>query len=281
MNEGYREFNAQLWEGLAEPWDRRREWQEKIVRPVTDTMLQQLDPQPGETILELAGGNGETGLLAAHKLGEAGRLIFTDLSPAMVRTAERRGQEFGLANVEYQAMDAEHIKLENDSIDGVLCRWGYMLMPDGDAALAETRRVLRPGGRLSFAVWSEAKENPFFTLPGGVLIEKGLMKPDPSAPNMFTLGTKEKLEQFVERAGLDTPTIERVAITYTFADSDDWWSFVSEFAGPVALTISKLDAAAQSDVRAAIEQRSEQFRDGEGYAFPGVCLVAGTRAPAA
>lgn len=277
MSEGYREFNAKLWEGLAEPWDQRREWQEEIVRPVTETMLKQLNPQPGQTILELAGGNGETGLLAAQKLGQKGRLILTDLAPSMVETAKRRGEEMGLTNVVYNAMDAEHVELENESVDGVLCRWGYMLMPDGDAALAETRRVLRPGGRLSFAVWSEAKENPFFTLPGGILIEKGLMKPDPSAPNMFTLGTSERLTEFVQKAGFSVPVIERVPITYKFADSDDWWSFVSEFAGPVALTISKLDDAAKSDVRAALEQRSEQFRDGEGYAFPGVCLVAGTQ----
>jgi SAM-dependent methyltransferase len=275
--DAYRELNARLWEALAEPWDRRRQWQETVARPITETLLRQLDPQPGQTVLELAGGNGETGLLAARALGATGRLILTDLAPAMVETAKRRGQELGATNVDYQVMDAEHIKLEDDSVDGVVCRWGYMLMPDGNAALAETRRVLRAGGQLSFAVWAEAADNPFFTVPGGVLAERGYLKPGPSTPNLFSLGTPEKLESFVQRARFETPAIERVPITYRFADRDDWWSFVSEFAGPVAFAVAKLDEPARREVRAMIEQRSEQFRDGEGYAFPGVSLVVSTK----
>ena len=276
MSNNYREFNAKLWEKMAEPWDKRRDWQEKSVRPVTDAMLLQLKPQSGQTILELAGGNGESGLLVAQRLGNHGRLILTDLAPSMVKSAERRGQELGLSNVEYQAMDAENITLDDNSVDGVLCRWGYMLMPDGDKALAETRRVLRPSGILTFAVWAEAQENPFFTVPAGVLIEKGFFKPDPSAPNMFTLGSPNNLAAFVQKAGFSLPVVERVPITYTFEDSNDWWSFVSEFAGPVALTISLLGEDDQKNVRSEIEQRSEKFRNGERYAFPGVCLVVGT-----
>ena len=54
-------------------------------------------------------------------------------------------------------MDAEKMDLEDDSVDGVICRWGYMLMADPAAALAETRRVLRDGGRLAFSVWAERR----------------------------------------------------------------------------------------------------------------------------
>ena len=71
----------------------------------------------------------------------------------MVEAARRRGTELGLENVEYLVMDAERIELDADSVDGVLCRFGYMLMADQAAALAETRRVLRAGGRLALAVW--------------------------------------------------------------------------------------------------------------------------------
>jgi len=116
-------------------------------------MIRELGPQPGDTVLELAAGAGDIGFEAAAIVGETGRLISTDFSPAMLEAAQRRGAELGIENVEYRVMDAEHLELDADSVDRVLCRFGYMLMADPAAALAETRRVLRPGGRLALAVW--------------------------------------------------------------------------------------------------------------------------------
>ena len=78
----------------------------------------------------------------------------------MVDAARRRGAELGLENVDYRVLDAERMDLPDASVDGVLCRYGYMLMADPAAALAETRRVLKPGGRLSFAVVGAPEQQP-------------------------------------------------------------------------------------------------------------------------
>ena len=144
--------NYEIAEAIAPTWERRREDIERACAQVRDWMLKELRPSEGDTVLELAAGVGETGLQAAAALGERGRLITTDLSPAMLAAARRRGDELGVENVTYEVMDAEHLPLETDSVDGVLCRFGYMLMDDQATALAETRRVLRPGGRLALAV---------------------------------------------------------------------------------------------------------------------------------
>jgi ubiquinone/menaquinone biosynthesis C-methylase UbiE len=88
------------------------------------------------------------------------RLISSDFSPTMLDEARKRGAERGIENVEYEVIDAVKIELEDDSVDGVLCRFGYMLMHDAEAALAETRRVLRPGGRVAFSVWASPERNP-------------------------------------------------------------------------------------------------------------------------
>jgi ubiquinone/menaquinone biosynthesis C-methylase UbiE len=111
-------------------------------------MLRELAPREGDTVLELAAGVGETGFDAAALIGERGRLISTELSPAMLDAARRRGAERGIHNVEYRVVDAERNELDGDSVDGVLCRFGYMLMADPAAALAETRRArgLGPSG---------------------------------------------------------------------------------------------------------------------------------------
>lgn len=121
--------------------------------PGREWLIGELGPRPGETVLELGAGVGDTGFEAAAILGEGGRLISTDFSPEMVEVTGRRGTELGLGNVEYRVIDAERIELDSGSVDGVLCQSTYMLVGDPAAGLAETRRVLRPGGRLALSVW--------------------------------------------------------------------------------------------------------------------------------
>ena len=99
-------------------------------RGVGEWMVEALDPQPGQTILELAAGTGETGFLAAARVGDDGKLISTDFAPKMVDAARAETERLGLTNVELRQLDAEDMDLPDDSVDGVLCRWGYMLMAD-------------------------------------------------------------------------------------------------------------------------------------------------------
>ena len=146
-------------------------------------------PAPGESVLEIAAGPGDTGFLAAELIGESGRLVATDLSSRMLAAAERRAAELGLRNVEFRQVDAQAMDLESASFDVALCRWGLMLMADPAAALAETRRVLRPGGRLALAVWGPREANPWNTTIQGAFGDHGLLPPpaDPSEPGIFRL----------------------------------------------------------------------------------------------
>ncbi len=204
--EEYRRAAFETWETMAPGWEKWREPIEATSAPVREWMLRELAPKPGDTILELAAGFGDTGFAAAEAVGESGRVICTDFSPTMVDIARRRGAELGLTNVEYRVMDAERIELDDDSVDGVLCRCGYMLMPDPAAALAETRRVLKPGGRVTLAVWREAQRNPWISIVGRMLLERGhVPPPDPGAPGMFTMARDERIRELLEGAELHRP----------------------------------------------------------------------------
>ena len=147
-------------EAIAMSWERRREQIEELSAPVRQWLVRALDPREGDTVLELAAGAGDTGFDAATIVGPSGRLLSTDFSPAMVGVARRRGAERHLSNAEYRVIDAQHIELPADSVDGVICRFGYMLMPDPARALSEAHRVLRPGGRLALAVLGAAGAQP-------------------------------------------------------------------------------------------------------------------------
>ena len=155
--------------------------------PVSAWMIDAIDPQPGQSLLELAAGTGDTGLLAAELIAPTGTLISSDFAPEMLQAAQRRAEELGIANVRFKQIDADtSIDLEAGSLDGVLCRWGYMLMADPENALRETRRVLRPGGRVALAAWAAPEANPWQSLPGREAIAAGLAEaPDPDLPGPF------------------------------------------------------------------------------------------------
>jgi len=178
---------------------------------VGERLVDALDPQAGETILELACGPGDTGFTAAARLGPEGKLISTDFAEGMVAAARRRSAELGLTNVEHRVVDAEAIDLPDGIIDGVLCRWGYMLMPDPARALAETRRVLRPGGRVSFSIWAEARDNPWAAVAGRVAMDLGFAQPpEPDSPGPFRLGDADRVQALVVASGFGAPQIDDV-----------------------------------------------------------------------
>jgi ubiquinone/menaquinone biosynthesis C-methylase UbiE len=264
------------WEAMAPGWERRREYLRDFSQGITDWMVAQLDPQPGQTILELGAGTGETGFAAARLIGDTGRLICTDLPPAMVEVAKRRAAEVGIENAEFRVMDAEHIDLETGSVDGILCRWAYMLMPDPAAALAESRRVLRPGGKLALAVMGGPAENPWASSVAMSIVGLGLIPPiDPKAAGgVFSLADPDRLRELLVRAGFDDVRIEETEFHLRFSDFEDYWSFCREFAGAVAILLRSLSDEERAAVREATERATERFRTGQGYDLPGLSVNA-------
>ena len=267
-----------LWEGVAAGWERRREFVWDVSHGVGERLVAALDPQPGETILELACGPGETGLLAARQIGSAGRLIATDFSPAMIATARRRSQQLGLDNVEHRVMDAQAIDLADGSVDGVLCRWGYMLMPDPAAALAETCRVLRPGGRLAFSVWADARSNPWGSAIARAAIEFGFVDaPDPDAPGPFRLGDVERVHGLVASAGFEPAEITDVPVVWRYADFAEYWAVSGDLSSSLNTLRGKLSAAEFAKAQERAESMLRPFVSDEGLAIPGLCRNVLTR----
>lgn len=272
----YRQVSRDTWQRMASGWDRRRDWMWDVSRAIGEHMVAKLDPRPGQTVLELACGTGETGFAAAARLGDEGKLIATDFAPEMVEATRRRAQELGLRNVELRVMDAEQMDLGDDSVDGVLCRWGYMLMADPAGALAETRRVLRDGGRLSLSVWGPPQDNPWAALGGSALVALGhIPAPEPGAPGIFAMSDKQRIRELVTGAGFGDPGIEAVQITYRFEDFEDYWRFLGDLAGAIALVLARLSDDERSQLHDTIEQNAHPYRQNDGsYTMPGVALNA-------
>ena len=167
--------------------------------------------------------------------------------------------------------------LDDDSVDGVLCRWGYMLMADPAAALRETRRVLRDGGTLAFAVWQTPDRNPWAALPGMTLVQRGHMPPpEPGAPGIFAMGEADRVRELVTGAGFGDPEIEELTFEWRYA-ADDLWETLTRLAGPLAKVLNELPADERDATRAAIEESLAQFVQGDELVVPAACwgIVAG------
>jgi SAM-dependent methyltransferase len=273
--EEYRRFSLEVWEAMAPGWERWRAHLERALSPVRAWLVSELAPSPGETVLELSAGPGDTGFAAAAALGVSGRLISTDFSPEMLAVARSRGADLGLANVEYRVVDAERIELDADSVDGVLCQNGYMLMADPAAALSETRRVLRTGGRLALAVWGAPERNPWAAIGGMILVERGHMPPpEPGAPGIFSMAGEEHTRALLERAGFTVVRTEEVPVTFVFSDVDEYMSWASDVAGPFAMVIRELSDPERAAIREQLTEAFAPFAVGESYELPGVCLTA-------
>ena len=272
----YRDAIYEIAEAIAPTWERRRAEVEELSAPFREWMLRALGPREGDTVLELAAGVGDTGFEAAAIVGETGRLMTTDVSPAMLEAARRRGAELGVANAGYRVMDAERIALDDNSVDGVLCRFGYMLMADPATALAETRRVLRPGGRLALAVWGTAERNPFFVTIAVSLVQRGhLPLPEPPpAPGPFSMASSERTEGLLRRAGFAEVRTEEVAGRFVASDADEYLSVIADTAGPIGLTLRGLAEPDRAAVNADVENSLRRFAADGGYELPCLALCA-------
>ena len=261
----------QDWDSQAGSWYEKRESLHAASRPIHDWLVRHLEPKRGQRVLEVAAGPGDTGFLAAQHL-EDGRLVSTDLSPAMVEAARKLGAERGVRNAEYRVLDAQAMDFDDATFDGVICRWGFMLMPDPAAALRECRRVLKAGGRLAFAVFTGPEENPFASIPAKILIEGGHL-PRPNGgwqPGILSLADRTRLQALLDGAGFTATHIEGVDMTWTFPNADEYWTFLVELTalGP---RLRSLPDDVRHGVRNTIEQRVARFVRADGVMLPARC----------
>src|SRR4051794_8919711 len=264
----YRQQSLASWDAMAPGWKKRRDWLRENTGLVNEWVVAKGDPQPGQTWLDVAGGPGDLTMAIAERVGEDGRVIYTDFAPDMVEVARAHGE--GRANIEYRVLDAERMDLADDSVDGVGCRYGYMLMADPAAALGETRRVLRDGGWLAFAVWSTPDRNLWAAIPGMTLVQRGhVPPPDPTAPGIFALALPERIRELVTGAGFAAPESEEIAFAFHYADDDDLWDALVSLAGPLARVVNALPDDERAATRAAILENVATFRDDDGsYTVP-------------
>jgi SAM-dependent methyltransferase len=275
-----REQILERWERAAPGWAAQRDRFQRAAAPVSQWMVEAIDPQPGQRILELAAGPADTGLLAAELVRPHGTLIVTDVSEPMLEVARARAGELQITNVEFRRMDAEWIDLPTAHVDGVLCRWGYMLMADWGAALRETRRVLRPGGTVALAAWAGPEHNLWSSVPNEELVAIGAAeRPSPDQPGQFAWRDPATIEDALEEAGFVDIQVTAIDFTFRFPDLDEWWDSQLDQSVWMYDAVASLTPAQRDDVRDAIDLRLQRHVKPDGsVAIPARSHVAAASA---
>jgi SAM-dependent methyltransferase len=267
------------WEAAAPGWRRRQEVIRRFGAPVSEWMLSALSLQRGERVLELAAGLGETGMLAAERVAPIGGVIISDHAEAMLEGARARALELGLSNVEFQVLLAEWIDLPLASVDAVVCRWGYMLLADPAAALIETRRVLRPGGRVALAVWDSVEHNPWALQPMLELIERGLVVPPgerpTGEPGPFALADAERVRDLLAHAGFSEIDVQSLDILQRHDSFDLFWETTLDLAHVFHDAVLSRPEPEIAEIRAGLAARMRPYLQPDGkLTIPGRTLVA-------
>lgn len=264
------------WDEASRGWGRQADRVQDAARPISEWMIAHARLQPGERVVELAAGPGDTGFMAARQIEPGGTLICSDASAGMLEVARERAAEQGITNVEFKQLQLEWIDLPTASVDVALCRWGVMLTVDPAAALRECRRVLKPGGRLSIAVWDVPEANPWTIIIQRTLVELGHAEPPAQGgPGMFALAAPGLLRQMLEDAGFFEIEVEPVPIVRSYANVLDWIGESRDLMRQFSGVWGTLSDEQRQGLRDTIAGHAGEYIGADGsVAVPGSSLAA-------
>ncbi|MDQ4064632.1 MAG: methyltransferase domain-containing protein [Actinomycetota bacterium] len=257
-----------------------------IAPVVTDWLVKALSVRPGDRVLEVAGGSGTVAFVTAGAAPSV-YVICTDVELRAVSSGVRRYRAASRdsfdrvderSRMAFAAADMHRLPFVRYEFDSVVCRWGFMFASSPVDALAEAARVLRPGGRLAFAVWGPPDENPWQALLDRALEAAGIDRSSQlRAGGMFALADESVVRDVVARAQLCVDVVERVSLVRRYRDFAEYWSTeVAWIESPAILRGGRaIDIAA---LRRRLEEDLSQYRALSGYEIRGLNLaIAATR----
>lgn len=277
----FKETTRRQWDEAAEAWNRWTPLLDSWLGPSTELMLDRMGLTQGSRVLDIAAGAGSQTLNAAKRVGPAGHVLATDLSPGILQHAKANADLAGLDNVETLVVDGEEVGgIEAEPFDAVMSRVGLIYFPDQHKALTGMRAQLRPGGRIGAITYAEANRNGFFSVPVGIIRGRAaLPAPLPGHPGPFSLGDPDVLASRLRKAGFTNIEIERVVAPVRMASAQECLQFERESFGAFHQMLDGLTTPEQDDAWDEIEGALRAFEKDGCFEGPCEMLVAtGTKA---
>ncbi|MEO8456949.1 MAG: class I SAM-dependent methyltransferase [Chloroflexota bacterium] len=263
------------WGSAAPAWKKYDDQLQKGTGMVRDRMLDLAELAPGKRVLDVACGTGEPAIPAAERVAPDGFVLATDLAEEMLEVAREMAKERGVPNIEFRVADGEQLPVDDGSFDAVTCRWGIMFMPRPDAFAKEAYRALKPGGRAVMAVWASPQQNRAISLPMAVASRyTEVPPPPPGAPGVFSFADPKRLPDVLSAAGFKDVQLEEIAVTMAeFDNGHDYWSYISEFSGPVRTVLGKLPDEMRQKIAAEVAAEASGGDASKPVKLPGLAMI--------
>ncbi|MGK9169031.1 class I SAM-dependent methyltransferase [Inquilinus limosus] len=222
---------------------------------VGEQLCEALDLRAGQTVLDVAAGNGNVALAAARRWCD---VVATDYVPALLQRARERAEAERLP-IEFREADAEALPFADESFDVVVSTFGVMFTPDQDRAAAELLRVCRRGGRIGLANWTP---DGFI---GQLFKTIGRHLPPPAGTRSPALwGTRERLAELFSARAASVASAQRHFV-FRYRSPGHWLEVFKTYYGPVLKAFAALPPAGQAALEADLVALIDRFnRSGDG-----------------
>lgn len=242
-------------------------WQEQLWS-AQESLLAEIEPQPGETVLDVSCGTGLVTIPLADIVKPGGSVTGVDLSEGMIKEATSRSAEQEIDNITFARMDAEALDLPDNSFDLVICSLGLMYFPYPEKALKEMYRVLKPGGHAAALVWGERSKCGWAEI---FPITDRRVQSD-VCPLFFQMGTGNTLLGHFKESGFEQAESKRFSCGLYFRN-DEQACTAAFLGGAVALAYQKFDEETKQEVHQEYLDSIKQYRQDSSYNVPGEFVV--------
>ena len=254
----------EYWNTKAGPtWVAYQEQLDRLLGPLGERLVGHVAPLPGEHILDVGCGTGQTSIDLAEAVGSSGKVTGVDVTFTMLDAARRRAASRGV-DLELLAADAQDHSFDSAAYDAVVSRFGVMFFADPIAAFSNLRRALRPQGRLVFVCWQGVEENPWVQKPMAAVAQHVALpeRPAPGSPGPFSLGDADRTRELLENAGYRSVTIEGVHQALILGnDVEEAFQFLLEI-GPTARALAEAASGDREAALGALRQMLEAHASG-------------------
>lgn len=197
-----RQDMSAYWDRAGKVWVEMQGLLDRLYQPIAKAVVDAADPRTGEAVLDIGCGSGATSFEAAWRVGPPGRVVGADISAPLVELARRRAGAEGFESVDFVLADAQTHPFE-PTFDAIVSRFGVMFFPDPVAAFANLRGALKPGGRLAFASWRSAEDNPITLVPlaAAAPFLPEMPKYEKDAPGRFAFADADRVRAILRDSG--------------------------------------------------------------------------------
>ena len=195
---------AEFWAARASSWMSLESHHEQVIGPAGRMAMDRLGPHPGQHVVDLGCGTGQTTLALAGRVAPGGRAVGVDIAIALLDRAREHAADAGIANIEFQHADVQSSDLGSARFDGAFSRFGVMFFADPVAAFTNVHRSLKPGAALSFVCWRPVTSNDWMFVPAQAAVSVLGTAPDtpaPDAPGPFSLSDPNRVRIILDSAG--------------------------------------------------------------------------------